>query len=272
MYKLIALDIDGTLLNSEKKITSDVYNSIQEAKNKGAKVVLSTGRPLPGVVPLLKELNLTDEGDYVICFNGAVVQEVKSEKVISNIEMCHDDFKTIHNLAKKLNTHVHINTPTNLIIPEAIPSKYTIHESNLNGIDIVSMDENEINDDITFCKIMIVDEPEKLEEVIENIPSELYEKYTIVRSAPFFLEFLNKSANKGTALTALCDAIDIPISKSIAVGDEENDQHMIKLAGLGVAMGNARQSIKEIADYITTTNNEHGVARVIDKFILNKIV
>ena len=132
------------------------------------------------------------------------------------------------------------------------------------------MDENEINDDITFCKIMIVDEPEKLEEVIENIPSELYEKYTIVRSAPFFLEFLNKCANKGTALTALCDAIDIPISKSIAVGDEENDQHMIKLAGLGVAMGNARQSIKEIADYITTTNNEHGVARVIDKFILNK--
>lgn len=271
MYKLIALDIDGTLLNSEKKITSDVFNSIQEAKKQGTKVVLSTGRPLPGVTPLLKELNLTDEGDYVICFNGAVVQEVKSEKVISNIEMCHDDFKIIYELSKKLNTHVHINTPTNLIIPEETPHTYTIHESNLNGIDIVYMDEKDINDDITFCKIMIIDEPEKLEEVINNIPSELYEKYTIVRSAPFFLEFLNKSANKGTALSALCEAINVPIEKSIAVGDEENDQHMIKLAGLGVAMGNARDSIKEIADYITETNNDHGVARVIDKFILNKI-
>ncbi|MGL6104828.1 sugar-phosphatase [Romboutsia sp.] len=271
MYKLIALDIDGTLLNSEKKITPHVFNSIQEAKQQGAKVVLSTGRPLPGVTPLLEELNLTDDGDYVICFNGAVVQEVKTNKVISNIEMCHDDFKIINELTKKLNTHVHINTPENLIIPEATPHKYTIHEAKLNGIDIVSMDENEINDDVTFCKIMIIDEPEKLEEVITNIPKELYEKYTIVRSAPFFLEFLNKSANKGNALTALCETIDIPIEKTIAVGDEENDQHMIKMAGLGVAMGNARQSIKDIADYITETNNDHGVAHVIDKFILKKI-
>ena len=87
MYKLIALDIDGTLLNSEKKITSEVFNSIQEAKKAGAKVVLSTGRPLPGVTPLLDELNLNDDGDYVICFNGAVVQEVKSKKILSNIEM-----------------------------------------------------------------------------------------------------------------------------------------------------------------------------------------
>ena len=262
MYKLIALDIDGTLLNSEKKITNEVFNSIQEAKKSGAKVVLSTGRPLPGVTPLLDELNLNDDGDYVICFNGAVVQEVKSKKILSNIEMCHDDFVLINNLAKENNTHVHINTPTNLIIPEETPSKYTIHESTLNNIDIVSMNEEDINDDITFCKIMIIDEPEKLEEVIE--------KYTIVRSAPFFLEFLNKNANKGTALEALCNTINIPLSKSIAVGDEENDQHMIKMAGLGVAMGNARDSIKEIANYVTCSNNEHGVAKVIDKFILNR--
>ena len=147
MYKLIALDIDGTLLNSEKKITSEVFNSIQEAKKVGAKVVLSTGRPLPGVTPLLDELNLTDDGDYVICFNGAVVQEVKSKKVLSNIEMCHDDFVLINNLAKENNTHVHINTPTNLIIPEETPSKYTIHEATLNNIDIVSMNEEDINDD-----------------------------------------------------------------------------------------------------------------------------
>ena len=85
-----------------------------------------------------------------------------------------------------------------------------------------------------------------------------------------FLEFLNKNANKGTALEALCNTINIPLSKSIAVGDEENDQHMIKMAGLGVAMGNARDSIKEIANYVTCSNNEHGVAKVIDKFILNR--
>ncbi len=271
MYKLIALDIDGTLLNSEKKITSQVYDSIQEAKNSGTKVVLSTGRPLPGVTPLLKDLNLTEHGDYVICFNGAVVQEVKSKRVISNIEMSHSDFDLIYNeICKPNNSNIHINTPTNLVTPHKTPAKYTLLEAELNKIDIECKPENEINDDIKFCKVMIIDEPEKLEEIIPTIPKEFHDKYTIVRSAPFFLEFLNKKANKGNALKALCDNINLPIEKSIAVGDEENDKHMIKLAGLGVAMGNARQSIKDISDYITDTNDNHGVAKVIDKFILNK--
>lgn len=271
MYKLIALDIDGTLLNSDKKITPKVFDSIQEAKKNGTKVVLSTGRPLPGVTPLLEELNLTDYGDYVICFNGAVVQEVKTKRVITDIEMELDDFKSIYNdVCKKHNSKIHISTPTNLITPFKTPSKYTMLESELCNIPIVYKSENDISDDIKFCKIMIIDDPEKLEEIIPQIPKELFEKYTIVRSAPFFLEFLNKKANKGAALKSLCESINIPIEKTIAVGDEENDQHMIKLAGLGVAMGNARDSIKEISDYITDTNNEHGVAKVINKFILNK--
>ncbi|MEG1310402.1 MAG: sugar-phosphatase [Romboutsia sp.] len=270
MYKLIALDIDGTLLNSEKKITAAVYNSIQQAKKNGTKVVLSTGRPLPGVTPLLDELNLNDDGDYVICFNGAVVQEVKTKKVISNFEMNYNDFKIIYELVKKLNTRVHINTPTSLITPHKIPSEYTELEARLNNIPIVYKCEDEIDDNIIFCKIMIIDHPEKLKEILEVLPNYLFDKYTIVRSAPFFLEFLNKCANKGLALKSLCESINIPLEKSIAVGDEENDQHMIEFAGLGVAMGNARDSIKDISDYITSTNNDDGVAKVINKFILNK--
>lgn len=273
MYKLIALDIDGTLLNSDKEITTHVYESIQEAKKEGFKVVLSTGRPLQGVTPILEKLNLTDDGDYVICFNGAVVQEVKSKKVIADIDMSADDFNIIYNqVCKPNNTNIHINTPTHLITPQETPHKYTIHESNLNNISIEFKHEDNIDDSIKFCKVMIVDEPERLEEIIPSIPKELYEQYTIVRSAPFFLEFLNKEANKGTALKALCKNIDLPVEKTIAVGDEENDQHMIKLAGLGVAMGNARESIKEIADYVTDTNNNHGVAKTINKFLLNKAV
>ena len=271
MYKLIALDIDGTLLNTDKKITSNVFNSIQDAKQNGAKVVLSTGRPLPGVTPLLEELNLTDDGDYVICFNGAVVQEVKSKKVLCDLEMSLDDFNLIYNeIFKKHDTFIHINTPTNLVTPCEVPGEYTKLEAKLNKISVEYIPYEEINNDIKFCKIMIVDEPEKLEEIIKSIPEEFYDKYTIVRSAPYFLEFLNKDANKGNALKSLCRSIDIPIEKSIAVGDEENDQHMIKCAGLGVAMGNARESITEIADFRTTSNNEDGVANVINKFILKK--
>ena len=269
MYKLIALDIDGTLLNSEKKVTQEVFDAIQSAKEKGVKVVLSTGRPLPGVQSLLKELKLNDEENYVVTFNGGLVQEITSQDVISNIEMSHEDFDYIYNeLAKKHDIKIHINTPNSLVVPYKEVPKYSVHESKLNNIPVICMDENEINSDITFCKVMLVDEPEIIEDIITKIPQEFHDKYTIVRSAPFFLEFLNKKVNKGSGLQALCDKLGIDPSEVIAVGDEENDRHMIEFAGLGVAMGNARDSIKEIANHVTETNNNHGVAKVIADFIL----
>ena len=269
MYKLIALDIDGTLLNSKKEVTKEVFDAIQSAKSKGVKVVLSTGRPLPGVKPLLKELKLDEDINYVVTFNGGLVQEITSQEVISNIEMKHDDFDYIYNeLAKKHDIKIHINTPDSLVVPYQEIPKYSVHEATLNNIPVHCMDEQDINSDITFCKVMLVDEPEKIEDIITKIPKEFHDKYTIVRSAPFFLEFLNKKVNKGSGLNSLCNKLGIDPSEVIAVGDEENDRHMIEFAGLGVAMGNARDSIKEIANHITETNDNHGVAKVINDFIL----
>lgn len=270
MYKLIALDIDGTLLNTNKEVTIEVFEAIQNAKEQGVKVVLSTGRPLPGVKPLLDKLQLNNTGDYVVCFNGAVVQDIGNEAVVSKLEMSVDDFKYINNIAKENNLHIHINTPDAVLTPNENVGQYTLLEADLNKIPYKYIPENEINDSVTFCKIMIIDEPDLLEELLPKLPKEAYDKYTIVRSAPFFLEFLNKDANKGTGMEKLCKELNITADEVIAVGDEENDRHMIEFAGLGVAMGNARDSIKEIADYITDTNDNHGVAKVIDKFILNK--
>lgn len=270
MYKLIALDIDGTLLNKEKKVTDEVFDAIQAAKEKGVKVVLSTGRPLPGVQTLLKELKLNDDENFVVTFNGGLVQEVTTQEVISNIEMEYEDFDLIYNeLSKKHNVKIHINTPDSVVVPYEEHPKYSVHEANINNIPVVSMSYEDISSDLRFCKVMLIDEPEMIEEIIPKIPKEFYEKYTIVRSAPFFLEFLNKKVNKGSGLQALCDKIGVDPSEVIAVGDEENDRHMIEFAGLGVAMGNARDSIKEIANHITETNENHGVAKVIHDFIIN---
>ena len=269
MYKLIALDIDGTLLNSKKEVTKEVFDAIQMAKKKGVKVVLSTGRPLPGVQSLLKELKLNNEKNYVVTFNGGLVQEISSQDVISNIEMSYEDFDIIYNeLSKKHNVKIHINTPDSVVVPYKDAPKYSIHEANLNNIPVICMDESEINKDLTFCKVMLIDEPEIIDNIITKIPKDFHDKYTIVRSAPFFLEFLNKKVNKGSGLQALCNKLNIDPCEVIAVGDEENDRHMIEFAGLGVAMGNARDSIKEIANYITDSNDNHGVAKVISEFIL----
>ena len=269
MYKLIALDIDGTLLNSKKEVTKEVFDAIQMAKKKGVKVVLSTGRPLPGVQSLLKELKLNNEENYVVTFNGGLVQEISSQDVISNIEMSYEDFNIIYNeLSKKHNVKIHINTPDSVVVPYKDAPKYSIHEANLNNIPVICMDESEINEDLTFCKVMLIDEPEIIDNIITKIPKDFHDKYTIVRSAPFFLDFLNKKVNKGSGLQALCNKLNIDPCEVIAVGDEENDRHMIEFAGLGVAMGNARDSIKEIANYITDSNDNHGIAKVISEFIL----
>ena len=170
MYKLIALDIDGTILNKEKKVTKEVFNAIQSAKKKGVKVVLSTGRPLPGVQNLLKELKLNDEENFVVTFNGGLVQEVTTQEVISNIEMEYEDFNLIYNeLAQKHNIKIHINTPDSVVVPYKEYPKYSIHEATLNNIPVVSMNYEDINENINFCKVMLIDEPELIEDVITKI-------------------------------------------------------------------------------------------------------
>jgi hypothetical protein len=101
-----------------------------------------------------------------------------------------------------------------------------------------------------------------------SLPKELYEKYTIVRSAPYFLEFLNKKSNKGEAVKALANHLGIKQEEVMCIGDAPNDLHMIAYAGLGVAMENAFDEVKEVANFITSSNDESGVAKAIEKFVL----
>ena len=138
----------------------------------------------------------------------------------------------------------------------------------MNGIEakVVSFDDIDPNEDI--IKIMFIDEPEILEEAVKKMPKELYEKYTVVRSAPFFLEVINKESNKGVGLKALADTLGVKKEEIIACGDASNDLAMIEYAGLGVAMENATDDVKEIANYQTKSNNEDGIAEVVNKFIL----
>ena len=248
-YKLIALDIDGTLLNSSNQITDNVKEAIKKSKEKGVKVVLCTGRPLKGVEDFLEELNLKEEGDYVTTFNGALVQDAYTGKPISHLTLDYNDLCDLYNLSLKIGSRSHFYDTKTVYTFNLDVSDYTILESYLTGAHLNVTTLDKVPKDIGMSKFMMIDHPEILDECIKKIPEEYYEKYTIVRSTPFFLEILNKNAN-------------------ICVGDAGNDKHMIEYAGLGVAMGNATDEIKEIANYVTRTNDEDGVAHVIDKFIL----
>ncbi|MEG1409590.1 MAG: sugar-phosphatase [Terrisporobacter sp.] len=269
-YKLIALDIDGTLINSYHQLTEVVKDSIAKAKNKGVKVVLCTGRPLKGVESFLEELNLKEEGDYAATFNGALVQDTFSKDPISHLTLNYNDLVDLYNLSVKVGSRSHFYDTKTLYTFNKDISDYTVLESNLTGAHLNVTSLSDVPNDIAMSKFMMIDHPEILDECVKKIPAEYYDKYTIVRSTPFFLEFLNPQANKGAGIGLLAHELGIKQDEIICVGDAGNDKHMIEYAGLGVAMGNATEDIKDLADYITLSNDDDGVAHVINKFILNE--
>ena len=269
-YKLIALDIDGTLINSSNQLTKEVKSSIQKAKEKGVKVVLCTGRPLKGIEKFLDELNLKEEGDYAATFNGALVQDTFSKDAVSHLTLNYEDLVDLYNLSLEVGSRSHFYDTKTLYTFNKDVSDFTVLESHLTGahLNITSLDE--VPKDINMSKFMMIDHPEILDECVKKIPKEYYEKYTIVRSMPFFLEFLRPEANKGSGISLLAQKLGLKQEEIICVGDAEDDKHMIEYAGLGIAMGNATDEIKNIADYITLTNDEDGVSHVINKFILEE--
>ena len=268
MYKLIAIDMDGTLLREDKSVSERTKNAIKLAKEKGVYVVIATGRPIDGVSRYLEELDMLGENDYVLSYNGGLVLKTKSREVVSKTVLTGADLHYLHNLSKELGVNIHAFSEVHgLMTPKN--SKYTEVEANINGIKITINDYSDIEDDHSIIKVMMIDEPEVLQKAIDNLPKEVYEKYTVVRSAPFFLEFLNKKVNKGTGVELLAKHLDIKQEEIMTFGDAGNDLDMIVYAGMGVAMANAFDEVKEAANYITDSNENDGVAKAIEKFVLN---
>ena len=265
-YQLIALDMDGTLLNNKKEVSPRNRKAIKAARAKGKSVVIATGRSLVGIKHMLEDLELNTHEDYVVAFNGALVQNVSTGEVILRQSVTHEDYQSLYELSKIYGVHIQALTESYVTTP--VHNPYTQVEADLNHIEIVKCDVADFPLDETIVKVMFVDAKEKLDEVERMIPQILHEQYTVVRSAPIFLEFLNKSVSKGVGVDAIAKLKSIGPGEVICVGDAGNDLAMIEYAGLGVAMGNAYDYVKAVANHITDTNEQDGVAKVIETFML----
>lgn len=268
MYKLIALDMDGTLLNSDKFISERNKQAIKEARKRGVYVVLASGRPIDGLLSFLEELDLVSDNDYVLSYNGCLVQKVKSRDVISDVTIKGSDYDYLYKLSKEVGVNIHAFSKTRGLITPKI-SKYTQVEADLNGIIAKEVDHENLDKDEDIVKVMMIDEPERLDAGMKKLPKDAFEKYSTAKSTPFFLEFFNKNANKAVGVELLAKHLGIKRDEIITMGDAMNDLPMIEYAGLGVAMGNACEEIKNASKYITDSNDNDGVAKVIEKFILN---
>lgn len=195
--KLIAIDMDGTLLLPDHTISPAVKNAIAAARARGVNVVLTTGRPYAGVHNYLKELHMEQPGDYCITYNGALVQKAADGSTVAQTALSYDDYRFWKNsLAKS----VLISTPdrTTLYTANRDISYYTVHESFVATIPLVFCEAEKMDPNTQFLKVMMIDEPAILDQAIARIPQEVKEKYTVLKSAPYFLEILDKRVNKGT--------------------------------------------------------------------------
>ena len=261
--KLIAIDIDGTLLTDTHQLTPETIAALKEKAAAGVKIVLCSGRPLIGMLPFVAELGLMAPDEYTISSNGAFVQHNADSEVLINHTLSFDEYRQFEALSQELGIQHHVLNQQNMYTPNRQLSRYTVYDSYATGMPLNYCPVDEMDPAMRFSKIMYCAEPEVLSQVIDQIPAHYFADFHLVKSMPFYFEILHKQASKGQAVRELAEKLGIEASEVMAIGDNENDVDMLTYAGLAVAMGNATPNVKAVADQITKSNNEHGVAHAV---------
>lgn len=268
VYRVLVLDIDGTLTNSKKEITDATKRALRQAQERGVKVVLASGRPTPGIVPLADELELGRFGGFILSFNGAVVTNYQTKEVVFETTLPLSEIPSLYKSSQEYGVSI-VTYKDDAIITENVDNEYVSIEARINKMPVVEVDDfvKTVTKPVTKC--LMVGDGDYMAQVEKQVNELFGDRLNVYRSEPFFLEIMPRNVDKAYSLGKLLEHLGMTKEEMVACGDGFNDLSMIKYAGLGVAMGNAQPVVKESADYITLTNDEDGVASVVDEFILN---
>lgn len=265
-YKIIVLDLDGTLTNSKKEITPSTKEALIDIQKKGFKVALASGRPTPGVIKIAKELELEKYGGYILSYNGAKIINCRDNEVVFQKTLPTEVIPVLFNKAKEYDVGI-ISYDSAKVISGRRSDEYIELEARINGLEIECVDDfvGYLNYPVNKC--LMTGDHETLLQVQKELQS-IYKSYlSIYFSEPFFLEIMPQNIDKANSLVKLLGTMGITTDEMICCGDGFNDISMIEVAGLGVAMENAQDVVKEAADYITSSNDDEGILKVIKKFI-----
>lgn len=268
-YKLLAIDLDGTLTNNEKKITPYTKDRLFKAMDKGVKIILASGRPDIGISPLAKELELYSRGGYILAFNGGRIIDCALNSVISETTLPKECFDSVISLRDRF-SGIEVLSYTSRGIAAGSITKYVMEECRCNACKAYAYADLKSALPEKVVKFLIVGDHEKLLPVKEYLTESFSDKFGAYFSQPFFLEVVPFGIDKANSLKKLLNVLSLPRSALMAVGDGENDIPMLKVASLSVAMENASPSVKEIAGYVTKSNEEDGVGFAVQKFILDE--
>lgn len=268
MYKIVALDLDGTLTDSHKNLPEKNRNAILEAQSKGVRIALVSGRPRYGIQPIADELNLKDNGGFVLAFNGGVAIDCASGSVISSMSISEDLLPDLYADSIQ-NDAVILSYDNDAIVSESDSDSYILKEAYLNRMPIrkVSSFVEHFNHPVPKC--LIVGEPNRLAETERVLAQKYEDRLNVFRSEPYFLEIVPLGIDKSKALSKLLSKLGLSREELVAMGDGYNDLSMIEYAGLGVAMANAQDVVKAAADVVTArTNDEAGVEEALRKYVI----
>lgn len=275
-YKIVFIDIDGTLVNDEKMVPEENIKIIKALKKNGIEVVLASGRPYHSIE---KYSNQVGAVPYIIGSNGGIVANFVEDKKIFSTNIEKDSALEIAKLIKDNNIYFTVTISGNLIVED---EQYSMTKENRNELILVNSLEEylETNDAPVIKFSLIDDEKEKLQdirkEIVKNFNIEVTEvdefmipkKYRKAENnykLPYVMDIMPKGISKAKAIEELCKYLGIELAQTVVFGDGLNDIEMFNVGGYKVAMGNAANQIKELADVVTKTNNEAGVAYELNK-------
>lgn len=267
--KILFMDLDDTLLNTQKEITPENSQAIAQALAQGHRAVINTGRPLFGAIKQIQSLGLEQKGCYAITYNGGLIYDCFEKKSVFKRTIPLSQVSYIFDAAARHNLFCQTYTDTHLVAPIHTPEL----EAYVSGTHVPYLVDPRCPGNLTEepVKVLIIDSPDHRKSDIYRISMEKWaqDKVSIFFSSSTYLEHVPLGVSKGNAMKELCRILDIPLENTVAVGDAENDLPMVETAHIGVAMANATPQVKALADYITQRDCNHsGVAEVIEKFIL----
>lgn len=276
--KAIVLDIDGTLLTSEKKLSKLTKESLLKAQKQGVKVILASGRPTTGMLDLAEELELAKYDGYLVSYNGSKVIDVKTGEELFNQAMTVEEGKAVLEHMKQFDVTVMIDKddymytndvfsctldykgqPLNIVEYESRGGKYKLCEND----DLAEFLDYPIN------KILTAGKPEYLQEVYQEMKAPFNNKLNCVFTSDFYFEFTAQHIDKAKALDTVLSPLGIERRDVIAFGDGHNDITMLAYAGMGVAMENAVSELKRVADFETNSNDEEGISNFLERHLFS---
>ncbi len=265
-YKMLVLDMDDTLLNDDYKISEKNKIALFKAQELGVHVVLASGRPTPAMNAYAEELELGKYGSHILSYNGAVITDVRNNTVLFEQSLTKEDIHRLHDFS--LEHKVHIITYIDGAIVSESHSEFIAVEKKLTGMPHHKVEYFKDAVQTSAIKCILLEEPSYLKQVEAILKKAMPDK-SVSTSKPFFLEVTQQGIDKAASLERLAKQLSISAAEIIAVGNAGNDLSMIEYAGLGVWVDNVTPELRDRAQVIVASNNNDGVAEVVERFILN---